>query len=38
MSTNNQADQQKKGDDPKRVVQLTQEPGTANIIILYIAL
>lgn len=28
MSTNNQVDQQKKGDDPKRIVQLTQEPGT----------
>lgn len=28
MSTNNQTDQQKKGDDPKRIVQLTQDPGT----------
>lgn len=33
MSTNNQADQQKKGDDPKRIVQLTQDPGTFYIVL-----
>lgn len=28
MSSNNQTDPQKKGDDSKRIVQLAQDPGT----------